>query len=173
MTTRTEDMAYCLMGLFNINMPLLYGEGNRAFLRLQEEIIKGNDDMSIFAWTTPTKSFITLSGLLAPSPSVFSTCESTLWAANDSLPHEITNKGIKLTLKVFPRADGSSNEYIAILEGVENITAFSFELVGICLFRLNNNQYQRVDTHSLAAVTFKDAENAKTSTIFVGTRDHS
>jgi hypothetical protein len=26
-TSRIEDTAYCLMGLFNINMPLLYGEG--------------------------------------------------------------------------------------------------------------------------------------------------
>ncbi|EUC43529.1 hypothetical protein COCMIDRAFT_50334, partial [Bipolaris oryzae ATCC 44560] len=37
-TTRTEDMTYCLLGIFNINMPLLYGEGDRAFHRLQEEI---------------------------------------------------------------------------------------------------------------------------------------
>jgi hypothetical protein len=33
-TTRTEDMAYCLLGIFGINMPLLYGEGSRAFIRL-------------------------------------------------------------------------------------------------------------------------------------------
>jgi hypothetical protein len=25
-TTRTEDLAYCLLGIFDINMPLLYGE---------------------------------------------------------------------------------------------------------------------------------------------------
>lgn len=40
-TTRVEDRAYCLMGLFNVNMPLLYGEGERAFIRLQEEILRG------------------------------------------------------------------------------------------------------------------------------------
>jgi len=34
-TTRIEDMAYCLLGLFNVNMPLLYGEESRAFRRLQ------------------------------------------------------------------------------------------------------------------------------------------
>jgi hypothetical protein len=34
-TTRVEDMAYCLLGIFGVNMPLLYGEGERAFLRLQ------------------------------------------------------------------------------------------------------------------------------------------
>lgn len=39
-TTRVEDMAYCLMGIFGVNMPLLYGEGSRAFVRLQEEILR-------------------------------------------------------------------------------------------------------------------------------------
>jgi hypothetical protein len=28
-------LAYCLLGIFGVNMPLLYGEGERAFLRLQ------------------------------------------------------------------------------------------------------------------------------------------
>lgn len=46
-TTRTEDVAYCLMGIFDVNMPLLYGEGEKAFIRLQEEIIKENDDHSL------------------------------------------------------------------------------------------------------------------------------
>ncbi|KAK3316353.1 hypothetical protein B0H66DRAFT_583058 [Apodospora peruviana] len=50
-TTRVEDLAYCLMGIFNINMPLLYGEGRRAFQRLLEEIIKTCNDQSILAWT--------------------------------------------------------------------------------------------------------------------------
>ncbi|KAE9368292.1 HET-domain-containing protein [Stipitochalara longipes BDJ] len=49
-TTREEDTAYCLMGIFDINMPMLYGEGEKAFMRLQEEIIKNSQDESIFAW---------------------------------------------------------------------------------------------------------------------------
>lgn len=48
-TTRVEDRAYCLLGIFGIYMPLLYGEGDHAFLRLQEEIIKRSNDLSIFA----------------------------------------------------------------------------------------------------------------------------
>ena len=36
--TRVEDGAYCLLGLFDINMPLLYGEGNRAYERLAQQI---------------------------------------------------------------------------------------------------------------------------------------
>ncbi|OIW27852.1 HET-domain-containing protein [Coniochaeta ligniaria NRRL 30616] len=44
-TTRAEDMAYCLMGLFGVHMPLLYGEGEeRAFRRLQGEIARGTND---------------------------------------------------------------------------------------------------------------------------------
>lgn len=43
-TTRREDIAYCLLGLFSIHMPILYGERERAFLRLQEEIIKTSTD---------------------------------------------------------------------------------------------------------------------------------
>ncbi|KAF7562717.1 hypothetical protein G7046_g1412 [Stylonectria norvegica] len=50
MTSRLEDTAYCLMGIFGINMPLLYGEGSRAFQRLQEEILKSTTDHSILAW---------------------------------------------------------------------------------------------------------------------------
>lgn len=54
-TTRVEDTAYCLMGIFEVNMPLLYGEGRKSFTRLQEEIMKVTDDHSIFAWGLPRK----------------------------------------------------------------------------------------------------------------------
>lgn len=48
--TRIEDTAYSLMGLFNIHMSPIYGEGMNAFLRLQEEIVRAIPDQSIFAW---------------------------------------------------------------------------------------------------------------------------
>ncbi|KAM7202210.1 Heterokaryon incompatibility protein (HET) domain containing protein [Rhypophila sp. PSN 637] len=73
-TTRLEDQAYSLMGLFGINMPLLYGEGAKAFLRLQKEIMhQSDDDMSIFVWRYPVHSRPnwSWSGLLAPSPECF------------------------------------------------------------------------------------------------------
>ncbi|KAK3490046.1 hypothetical protein B0T13DRAFT_490917 [Neurospora crassa] len=49
-TTRVEDQAYCLLGLFDIHMPMLYGEGRKAFTRLQQEIIKSTDDCTLLAW---------------------------------------------------------------------------------------------------------------------------
>ncbi|CZR54574.1 uncharacterized protein PAC_04458 [Phialocephala subalpina] len=69
-TLRPEDMAYCLLGLFGVNIPLLHGEGDKAFLRLQIEIMRVSDDESIFAWTDATIPNFT-SGLLARSPAAF------------------------------------------------------------------------------------------------------
>lgn len=63
-----EDHAHCLMGLFGVNMPTLYGEGmERAFRRLQEEIMKYSDDHSLFAWKDPSLRN-DKAGLLARSP---------------------------------------------------------------------------------------------------------
>jgi hypothetical protein len=39
-TTRKEDKAYCLLGIFDVYLPLIYGEGENAFVRLQEEIAR-------------------------------------------------------------------------------------------------------------------------------------
>ncbi|EAT77383.2 hypothetical protein SNOG_15158 [Parastagonospora nodorum SN15] len=49
-TTRVEDRAYSLLGIFGVNMPLLYGEGERSFIRLQ------SDDQTLFAWELEKRS---------------------------------------------------------------------------------------------------------------------
>ncbi|CZT16522.1 related to beta transducin-like protein [Ramularia collo-cygni] len=55
-TTREEDMAYSLVGLFNINMDVRYGQtGTSAFIRLQEELLKKGTDDSLFAWRMPKR----------------------------------------------------------------------------------------------------------------------
>ncbi len=77
-TTRVEDEAYCLLGLFGIKMPTLYGEGSKAFQRLQEEILNQTADSTVFAWGT-SASLDSLreypdyagTGLLASGPSDF------------------------------------------------------------------------------------------------------
>ena len=48
--TRAEDEAYCLMGLFGVSMPTNYGEGRKAFVRLQYEIMQHSTDLSLFAF---------------------------------------------------------------------------------------------------------------------------
>ncbi|THU87100.1 hypothetical protein K435DRAFT_830809 [Dendrothele bispora CBS 962.96] len=71
-TTKDEDIAYCLMDLFVVHMSVLYGEGIiRAFLRLQEEIIKYNNDPTISVWKSEDQDNTYELGLLARSPSEF------------------------------------------------------------------------------------------------------
>jgi len=70
-TTKPEDMAYCLMGIFGVRMPVVYGGGENTFIRLQEEIIKDLDELSILAWASPSHKKQRFSGVLAHSPSDF------------------------------------------------------------------------------------------------------
>ncbi|KAI6150121.1 heterokaryon incompatibility protein-domain-containing protein [Pisolithus thermaeus] len=70
-TTRVEDRAYSLMGLLGVNMPMLYGEGKKAFQRLQLEIIRVSSDHSIFAWKPP---MLWVGSVLAEDPSGFRGC---------------------------------------------------------------------------------------------------
>jgi hypothetical protein len=75
-TTVLEDEAYCLLGIFDVQMPLLYGEGAKAFQRLQKEIVQqGLADQSLLAWwetpqnLDPQKTFFLPA--LAPSAAAF------------------------------------------------------------------------------------------------------
>ncbi|KAI1792384.1 HET-domain-containing protein [Ganoderma leucocontextum] len=86
-TTRLEDEAYSLLGIFDIYMPTLYGEGRRAFRRLQEEILRRIPDQSLLAWGNPERGpeedrppflssvgrppFVNASSLFATSPRDF------------------------------------------------------------------------------------------------------
>lgn len=70
-TFKIEDSAYILVGLFNVNMPLIYGEGEKALLRLQDETMKGSSDESLFAWRDPKARPGVQSDLLAKSPDMF------------------------------------------------------------------------------------------------------
>jgi hypothetical protein len=49
-TKKPEDLAYCLLGIFDVNLPISYGEHERAFYRLQAELIRRCNDKSVFAW---------------------------------------------------------------------------------------------------------------------------
>jgi hypothetical protein len=74
-TTRPEDLAYCLLGIFDIHIPMLYGEGLHAFQRLQEEIMKVTDDTSLFAWGLGRVwNTSEASSILAPAPEYFEHC---------------------------------------------------------------------------------------------------
>ncbi|KAI6161746.1 heterokaryon incompatibility protein-domain-containing protein [Pisolithus thermaeus] len=87
-TTRVEDIAYSLLGLLDVNMPMLYGEGKEAFQRLQEEIIRRFNDHSIFAWDPDGKDLRTTS-VLADGPSHFRGCHNIKRVEFDEFVREL------------------------------------------------------------------------------------
>lgn len=113
--TRDEDYAYCLMGIFGVYMPMMYGEGENAFMRLQLEILKVSDDESIFAWDARDCTSYDTTGLLAPSPRLFANsgnvCSLTITGMDDPVklpydalrpPYAMTNKGLEIQPLLFP-----------------------------------------------------------------------
>lgn len=76
-------------------MSLLYGEGSRAFTRLQHEIIRHSDDESIFAWHTEH----IFSDIFASAPSAFPGCGEYLPYEEPKFPrapYTMTNRGLSL-----------------------------------------------------------------------------
>jgi hypothetical protein len=117
-TTRTEDLAYCLLGIFGVNMPMLYGEGSQAFVRLQEEILKKSDDHSIFAWGLDgifCERSVDGESPMAISPADFRQCRFVVPRRPEEDPsnhYEITNTGIRIELPLLRLLSG---EYLARL----------------------------------------------------------
>jgi hypothetical protein len=116
-TSRPEDIAYCLMGIFGVHMSLYYGEGEpEAFRRLQLELFKVESCQSLLTWGGLSKSHINSQGsqssifpspltfrpILARSPSLFSKCPvwHRLHTRNDAKPWIVTNCGIELQVRI-------------------------------------------------------------------------
>lgn len=134
-TTRPEDRAYSLMGIFNVNMPMLYGEGGqKAFRRLQEEIIRTSSDHTIFVWSGVEEHG---SGMLASSIDQFA--DSASYVPFERVDHEgfqISNVGLTISLELLPR---SSNTYLAFLKCRQGSSA-----TAIFLKRIGTKSYRRV-----------------------------
>jgi hypothetical protein len=125
-TTREEDEAYCLLGIFGIHMSLLYGEGKNAFRRLQEELIKTSTDHTIFSWNRPLP--LDNTSILSPTAQNFLSCGSIVqhvwpltlsqsqslnsfwpeaWSQDSDMdppdieiPYTITNVGLEIQLSI-------------------------------------------------------------------------
>lgn len=102
-TSRLEDQAYCLLGLFGVNMPLLYGEGHNAFQRLQEQILAKSRDYSLFAWASSNPwgdVAFARDALMAVSPAAFVDRGRTFMTAfdNRNFIFESSNQGITILI---------------------------------------------------------------------------
>jgi hypothetical protein len=123
-TTRVEDQAYSLLGLFNVNMPPLYGEGWKAFRRLQLEILASSYDESIFAWNPIGKvngEFRGQEGLLAYYPADFILSGDIITSKEDNPrpPYYMTNRGLRMEAFLLqPNKDDPQAQYTVPLHCV-------------------------------------------------------
>lgn len=188
-TRRQEDMAYCLMGVFGVNMPLLYGEGGiRAFLRLQNEILRTTDDQTIFAWSLPPgeKDARGASGLLAESPGYFQHAPNMYympgWSQSESsIPWSMTNQGLMVQLYLRPTKsdlsaeEDTTDEFLAVLDcsaEIKKMEEHDRECIqeyspAISLRRLWGDQYARVHKGALEYVKMRDRRGGEVKTLFV------
>jgi hypothetical protein len=177
-TTRTEDLAYCLLGIFDVNMPLLYGEGEKAFVRLQEEIMKDSEDQSLFAWSPPVPSEacdldrVVAMGVgegrsvFARHPTEYAhSSEVHPSSSRSRAPYTLTNKGVRMEAPILPMKDGL---FLLILE-VSYIGEASHQL-GIFVQKPEGgsiNQFVRHDALGLIKVSHDMVQSAKLNTVFL------
>jgi len=168
-TRRLEDTAYCLLGIFGVNMPLLYGEGDRAFVRLQEEIIRISADHSIFAWDRDLGETNTVS-CLASSPSWFRRGAYVVpFGRNKSQTktYTITNQGLQIELPLFRKPQ------TGIVYGLINCHWENTLLgcIGIPLRgALDSTLFDRSSRHPPETISSSEMSLAKSRTIFLSIR---
>jgi len=165
-TTRPEDRAYSLMGIFKVHMPVIYGEGEKkAFFRLQLEIMRTSHDQSIFAWSNPvagghkkgTWPFALYPDYFAKSGDV-ENVPSNQWIhySQEFGPHAprldfaATNDGLDISLPL-RLLTSESDEFIALLSCRRRVNDGEYHIVGIRLRRsvVSAERYERIDDHTL------------------------
>lgn len=167
-TTRPEDTAYCLMGLFDVHIPVLYGEGEKAFLRLQQEIIKELDDESIFAWRDEP-ALGKCSGMLATRPAAFAgssdiECE---YCFDHKTLYNVTNKGLSITLPLYHAAPSSDRDGNLCIAWLRCISHPSNRYIGIFLKRLSSNGIQYARWESQLWIKRTEYQYHEATSIFV------
>ena len=175
-TTRVEDTAYCLLGIVGVNMPLLYGEGPKAFLRLQEQIMSSSYDDSLLAWgfRLPTGSIYDRGTILASSPEKFRGCsnaDSHICLGKQKVSHfMMTNRGLNIELPLL-LLDKENGLTLALLDCscLDNDFWFTHDIIAIPLLRSTDMKdvYERLTQNQPIPVPRASLEKAKRRRIYI------
>ncbi|WYZ43688.1 hypothetical protein EsH8_VII_000124 [Colletotrichum jinshuiense] len=140
-TTREEDSAYCLLGLFGVHIPMLYGEGAKSFVRLQEQILKQEEDYSIFAWTLQNDCAQSLTGLLASSPSEFANTAPQSLQIPTLTTEESTPGKTKAASKLADQISDTFSTRVGV-SGLDDFFGSTYQV-------LYTKNYQRLRRHNI------------------------
>lgn len=152
----TSRCSSCLLGIFGVHIPMIYGEGGvEAFIRLQKAIMEKSDDHSLFAWKQ--EHGLPGHGLLASSPVLFSESSSiVVFRRGGSLvtdragniirsqpgdlssAYRMTNRGLEIQLNLASTMEGG--EHIALLNCRETGYIAS---IGIYIITLEDGRFVR------------------------------
>lgn len=139
-TTRPEDIAYCLLGIFDVNMNLLYGEGKtKAFTRLQIEILKRYPDQSLLAWTPKKAHKYGKRGPLALHPKEFADAAKLIPSPFRYHDFSMTEMGLQMTINVF--ADNEVGNAWGLLECQEKGNFRALIAVPLRLMKSTHDKY--------------------------------
>lgn len=134
-------------------MPLIYGEGSmKAFIRLQEVIMKQSDDHSLFAWRQ--EQGMVGHGLLAYSPDLFAE-SSTLVQTDYFEPraaYMMTNRGLEIRLSLQCTLDGETHFATLGCGEPQNGDTKNIHQIGIYVTPLNDNRFARIRLDQLVRI---------------------
>jgi hypothetical protein len=136
-TTRKEDIAYCLFGIFDVALPVIYGEGTRAVRRLLEHILTQSGNVTLLSWTRAGNSSSSANSYLpadltvydqiepphVPQPIETAEMDRMTMALQSSLPDP------SLAVQLYERLHSLPS--LAILSGRLHLPGFVFSLTSL------------------------------------------
>ncbi|KAI0382550.1 heterokaryon incompatibility protein-domain-containing protein [Hypomontagnella monticulosa] len=175
-TTRLEDRAYCLLGLFDVNMPLIYGEGSKAFYRLQEEIIRQKVDFTLFAWQPDRalSSSTDYCSILASSPTDFRECQNIQSFADDvEIGYSITTRGLEITTHLIrvplanaePSIDVDRKSRYVLRLGQTTRTGITYD-IGVYLRKIGTDLLMRETNPAVAIFPVTDRRSHRSTRVY-------
>lgn len=149
-TTKIEDTAYSLLGLFNVSLPIAYGEADRAWYRLMAVIANECTDASFLAWAGHPSPY---SRALPSSPRSYSKLDPRIPINVFNRRHpsyEVTKLGVVIKMLVIPARcnaldddDGRDIGYTVIPYGLESFLVGADALPG------------RIEEYKLGIINFR------------------
>lgn len=171
-TTRAEDLAYCMMGIFGVRITLYYGEGaESAFLRLQYRILEQYDDDSLFAWNNMSGGLGVHYGLLATSPSLFKGCATMRLKYLDStrrpfMPSSRGLRGFPLLVPVQSNTSNGCRRYLMLLNCVNTSLGTQWNTtsrVAVLLEETSRETFVRIQLVDPISQLFREPWDARTA----------